>query len=280
MRFPKAFKSMVGRHKRLTRKTRPELGNHQKCWIWGRNLVLETLRAHRWPIIELHLARSAADQEIQRTQQLARELDISVNLQTRVDLQKLCGSRDHQGYVAKMGEYPYVSLPELLASKQHDTCPLFVVCDGIQDPFNLGAILRTAEALRITGVIMGLRNQVGVTSHVARSSAGAVNHLEIARSDDLLGAAGRLQDRGIQLVGASEKAERPLSACDMRSATAVVIGNEGRGVQADLWEQCDQRVGIPLTGQVASLNAAVAAGIMLYEAHRQRQEHRPGQSHS
>ena len=144
MRFPKAFKSMVGRHNRLTRKTRPVLGNHQKCWIWGRNLVLETLLARRWPIIELHLARSAADQEIQRTQQLARELEISVNLQTSVYLQKLCGSRDHQGYVAKMGEYPYIPLPELLASEQPDTCPLFVVCDGIQDPFNLGAILRNS----------------------------------------------------------------------------------------------------------------------------------------
>ena len=261
---------MVGRHKTRPSHKPPALGNHQKCWIWGRNLVTETLRAGRWPILELHLARSLPENESSQVRQAASAMHISIEDRSTDQLLKLCRNRDHQGFVAKMAEYPYVSLLDLLDNRQATEQPLFVVCDCIQDPFNFGAMVRTAEALGVTGVIIGQRDQVGVTSHVARASAGAVNHLAITRTDDLLATAGILQSRGTQLVAASEKAEYPLSACDLKPSTAVVIGNEGRGVCAELWKLCDTRARIPLTGNVASLNAAVASGIVLYEAHRQR----------
>ncbi len=271
---------MVGRHNPRPSNKLPALGNHQTCWIWGRNLVTETLRAGRWPILELHLATSLAEDESSRVRQIASGMQITVKAQTNDQLLQLCRNRDHQGFVAKMAEYPYVPLTELLDNGQPSAQPLYVVCDSIQDPFNLGAMLRTAEALRVTGVIIGQRDQVGVTSHVARASAGAVNHLAITRTDDLLETARVLQSRGTQLVGASEKAKCPLSACDFRPSTAVVIGNEGRGVRAELWSLCDQHARIPLAGRVASLNAAVASGIVLYEAQRQRQHDQIGPARS
>jgi len=263
---------MVGRHDRSARKSQRLLGNHQKCWIWGRHLVQETLAAGRWPMLELHLAKSADDSEAHALQERARELDVAVQLRTSDDLQKLCRSRDHQGFVAKMAEFPYTTVPELLDGQSATHPPLYLICDSIQDPFNLGAILRTSEALQVSGVLIGRQNQVGVTSHVARSSAGAVNHLLISRVDDLVTTIGLFRDRGIRVVGASEKADCPLTDCDMRRATAVVVGNEGQGIRAEVWKQCDQRIAIPLTGQMTSLNAAVACGIILYEASRQRQQ--------
>jgi 23S rRNA (guanosine2251-2'-O)-methyltransferase len=147
---------------------------------------------------------------------------------------------------------------------------LLLILDAIQDPHNFGAILRSADAMGMSGVFVGKTGQAEVTSLVARSSAGAVNHISLAQVDDLAGLAELLQSRGVQILGASEKEGIPADQCDFRRPTALVIGNEGIGIRPELLRLCDARVTIPQHGHVGSLNAAVSAGILLYEARRQR----------
>jgi 23S rRNA (guanosine2251-2'-O)-methyltransferase len=182
-------------------------------------------------------------------------------------LSKQCAQEDHQGYVARMGPFPYTPLAaSLKAVTEHGFA---LVLDGIQDPFNFGAILRSAEVFGVGAVFVGPDQQAGVTPHVARASAGAVNRLSLVQTErvPLLR---RLRKEGLQIVGASEKAELPLDHCDLRKPTALLIGNEGRGLSPEVIPLCTTRVRIPQHGQTNSLNAAAAAAILLYETRRQR----------
>ena len=149
--------------------------------------------------------------------------------------------------------------------------PLFGILDGMQDPHNFGAVIRSAHVLGVDALFVPSRGQVEVTAQVARSSAGAVNYLRIAQADDLLSLASQLRSRAIRLIGASQNAARPIFACDLTTPTAIVIGNEGSGIRPELLEACDELVIIPQFGALESLNAAVSAGILFYEAQRQRQ---------
>lgn len=244
------------------------LGNHQRCWIWGRHVVRETLRAGRWPPLEVWLADRLPTVELDEARDLATASGGLVTVAESKQLTKRCRSAEHQGYVARMPPFPYDSPDELLAPRPGT--PLFVVLDRIQDPFNFGAILRCADALGIDGVIVDATGQAEVSSQVARSSAGAVNHLRIAETGDLPGVLARMRRGGVAVVAADEKATRALFDCDFRRPAAVVIGNEGTGLRPEILAECDDRVRIPQQGHVGSLNAAVSAGILLYEAARQR----------
>lgn len=263
---------MVERYKRGKGK-KNLLGSHQKCWIWGRNLVLETLAAGRWPIVELFLS-DALDAET-RTSSVARaaSLGVPVEVVTPAALENMGHTREHQGYLARMSPFPYVDLESVLpSSDSRGDAPFFVMADGIQDPFNLGAVIRSAEVFGANGVIIQESGQTGVTSMVARSSAGAVNRVPVARVESLEAAAAILAAGGITLVGASEKAEASLDACDFRGPVCIVVGNEGFGLSPAIQDRCDVRVRIPQQGHVGSLNAAVAAGIFFYELRRQRRQ--------
>ena len=253
---------------RRKRKKQPLLGSHQRCWLWGRHTVLETLRAGKWPVLELRLADRLPPAALAEARTLAAELNVPAFVESGDGLTRRCRTAEHQGYAAKMPPYPYDAPEEIL--RHASSRPLLVVLDSIQDPHNFGAILRSAEVLGLDGVLTGEQGQVEVTSLVARSSAGAVNHLRIARETDLGGALRRLRERGLTLVAASEKAARPLFACDFRRPAAVVIGNEGFGIREELLQLCDEQVTIPQSGRIGSLNAAVSAGILFYEALRQR----------
>lgn len=246
------------------------LGNHQRCWIWGRHVVRETLRAGRWTPLELWLADRLPVAELDEARHLAaaRGCTVTVTVTESEQLTKRCRSAEHQGYVARMPPFPYDSPDDLLAPRPGT--PLFVVLDRIQDPFNFGAILRCADALGVDGVFVDATGQVEVSSQVARSSAGAVNHLRIAEAGDLPGVLARMRREGIAVVAADAEADREVFDCDLRRPTAIVIGNEGTGLRPEILAECDERVRIPQRGHVASLNAAVSAGILLYEAARQR----------
>jgi 23S rRNA (guanosine2251-2'-O)-methyltransferase len=185
------------------------------------------------------------------------------------ELEKLGHTHEHQGYLARMQDFPYATLQDLLKEKS-DSPSFFVMLDGIQDPYNLGAILRSAEVFGAHGAILQATGQVGVTSMVARSSAGAVNRIPIARVESLEDTAVSLMQRGVALVGASEKAPAELPACDLRRPACIVIGNEGTGMSEGVRSRCSEWVKIPQHGHVGSLNAAVAAGIFFYELRRQR----------
>jgi len=167
-----------------------------------------------------------------------------------------------------MGPFPYDSADALLAARP--AVPLYAVLDRVQDPFNFGAILRSAEVFGVDAVFIGRDEQAPVTSAVARSSAGAVNHIPIAVAEELCVLLAQLQRAGIVCIATAPEAGTELPVCDLTRPTAFVVGNEGSGVAAALLGGCDARVRIPQHGRVGSLNAAVAASIVFYEARRQR----------
>lgn len=262
---------MVERAKRGKHKHKRQerlLGNHARCWIWGRNLVAATLECGRWPIVELHLADSLPAVRLAEARAAAARLGVRVHVAGRDVLERLGQTSEHQGYLAKMGPYPYATAADVLAGGGDS--PLYLILDAIQDPYNFGAMLRSAGAFGAAGVFIGCSRQAPVSSMAARSSAGVVNRLPIAVVDDLVGLAHTLRGRRVTVVGASEKGGRPLTACDFRRGTAIVIGNEGTGISPELQACCDVLARIPIAGGVGSLNAAAAAAVFFFEVQRQR----------
>ncbi len=253
-----------GKHKRQEKL----LGSHARSWLWGRNLVRETLAAGHWPILELHLADDLPADQVAEARAAADRLGLTATVEPQRVLEQLAHTAEHQGYLARMGPYPYTTVDEVLSSAPAN--PLYLILDGIQDPYNFGAMLRSVWAFGVDGVFIGTRRQVPVPSMVARSSAGAVNRVPIARVADLSDLAQTLRERGVRVIGASEKAEQPLTAGDFRGATAIVIGSEGTGISPDLLARCDSLARIPIEAAVGSLNAAAAAAVFFFEVRRQR----------
>jgi 23S rRNA (guanosine2251-2'-O)-methyltransferase len=247
---------------------RPLLTNHNRCWIWGRNTVLETLRAGRWPVLELVYSERCESTALDEVFTIANQSAIQLDLLHDAEITKKCRSDEHQGLAARMPPFPYQDVSHLL--DQRPQTPAFVLLDRIHDPYNFGAIIRSVEVLGIDGVIVGTRDQALVNSQVARSSAGAVNYVPIAQVNDLVSAVVDLRDRGFQIVGTSDHASASIFEADFRQKTVLVIGNEGHGIQPALESLCTCFVQIPVLGQVSSLNAAVSAGILFYEVLRQR----------
>lgn len=259
---------MVGKNRRSGRRQQKLLGSHQKSWLWGRNAVLETLRAERWMPIELVVSGSVDVAVEQEVRQAADARNIPLIMADNERLIQLCGARDHQGLLAKMPPYPYESVDEALGNAA--SAGLFLILDSIQDPYNFGAICRSASVFGVDAVFTRSTDQVEVTSHVVRSSAGAVNRLAIAREDNLTELIGHIQQSGIRVVATSVQAEQTIAMADLRGPVAILIGNEGSGVDSALLDAADELVTIPQATEFDSLNAAVAAGILLYEVQRQR----------
>lgn len=262
---------MVERSRRSRRKRRakqPVLGNHQRCWLWGRHVVLETLAAGKWPIYELRLSSELSEADCKQVCDQAEQAGVLYKIEPGEELTKQCGSQEHQGYLAKMPPYPYDDIATL--EDNWPSVPLFLMLDGIQDPYNFGAILRSAEVLGADAVVIGQDHQTGITSQVARSSAGAVNHLRIVRTKDLTGVLESWKARRVKIFGASEKSSVPIYNLDCTTPLALILGNEGFGIRPQLLDCCDELTAIPQSGQVGSLNVAVSLGILCYEVSRQR----------
>jgi 23S rRNA (guanosine2251-2'-O)-methyltransferase len=258
---------MVERYRR--RKGKPALlGNHQRCWLWGRHVVTETLRAARWPVLELHLSDRLPEDDLAFAEHWSRSHDSSLTVEPFERLTDLCHSREHQGFLAKMAAFPYDRVDDVLSAAKLQ--PLFGLLDGLQDPHNFGAVIRSAHVLGVDALFVPTHGQVEITAQVARSSAGAVNHIPIVQADDVVALAEQLRSRGIRVIGTSQRASQPIDHCDLTCAAAIVIGNEGIGIRDELLAVCDELVTIPQFGAVESLNAAVSAGILFYEAQRQR----------
>ncbi len=260
---------MVERYRRGKGKRRM-LGNHQKSWIWGRNLVLETLRAGNWLPMDLLLSEELATDVRSEAEQLAHDQDIPFERVEPARIRQLCGTSEHQGFAAKMPEFPYANVHDLAAIVQENDPVMLLICDRIQDPFNLGAMLRSADGFGVSAVIIPDSEQVGVTSLVARTSAGAVNHVPIVQCESLTDVGEQLRDLGVSILACSEKAESNIGLCDLTRSVALVVGNEGKGVSRALLDLADSHVRIPLQGAVSSLNAAVAAAVVMYEVQRQQ----------
>ncbi|MCX6005160.1 MAG: 23S rRNA (guanosine(2251)-2'-O)-methyltransferase RlmB [Chloroflexi bacterium] len=239
--------------------------------IEGRNPVIEALRAGR-PISKILLDRNIKSQgAVDQILQLAKVKGIRVEYVDRqaMDVQGSTGSS--QGVIAFAAAKKYISLEELFAiSREKNEPPLYLILDGIEDPQNLGAILRTAEATGVHGVVIRERRAVGLTPAVARASAGAVEYMPVAMVTNISQAIVTMKKNNVWVTGIDMTGELDYSKSDFKLPTALVIGGEGKGLSDLVRKRCDFIAFIPMRGQIASLNASVAAAVVMYEALRQR----------
>lgn len=241
--------------------------------LYGRNAVYESLRAGRRPLHRLLLAQGGHPNALRKELvALAHRRNCPVEERPRGDLARLAHTREHQGVVLEAGPYPYVALDEIVATAQAaGPQALVLLLDRLQDPQNVGTLLRTAEAVGVQGVLLPEHEAAAVTPAVVRASAGACEHLPIARVNNLVRAMARLKEAGIWVLGL-EKDPRAIlyTEADWARPVAVVVGSEGTGLRRLLRERCDGLVYLPMSGRVGSLNAAVAGSVILYEIWRRR----------
>ena len=238
--------------------------------IEGRNAVTEALRAGT-AIDKLYIAKGETDRTLARIAANAREAGVVVVEADRRKLDAMSATHSHQGVIAVAAAAAYATLEDLLdRAAGRGEPPLLVICDEISDPHNLGAIIRTAECAGAHGVIIPKRRSAGLTAVVAKTSAGAVSYLPVARVPNIPSLLKDLQKRGLWIFGTAAGGTTALYDADLRSPAAIVIGSEGDGMGRLVRESCDFLVSIPMKGSISSLNASAAAAILLYEAVRQR----------
>lgn len=238
--------------------------------IEGRNAVTEALRSGI-AIDKIYLAKGETDRTLSRIASEARKAGVVVVEADRRKLDAMSLTHSHQGIIAIAAVRAYATVEDILSiASARGEKPLLVVCDEISDPHNLGAIIRTAECAGAHGVIIPKRRSAGLTAVVAKSSAGAVSYLPVARVPNIPSLLKDLKKQGIWVFGAAAEGTVPLYGADFKNAAAIVIGSEGDGMTRLVRESCDFLVSIPMKGQISSLNASAAAAILLYEAVRQR----------
>ncbi len=238
--------------------------------IEGRNAVTEALRAGT-AMDKLYVARGETDHTLGRIIAQAKKAGVVVAECDRRKLDAMSETHSHQGVIAVAAAQRYASVEEILqTAADREEPPLVVVCDEISDPHNLGAIIRTAECAGAHGVVIPKRRSAGLTAVVAKTSAGAVSYLPVARVPNIPALLKDLQKKGLWIFGAAAEGDRSLYDTDLRSPAVIVIGSEGDGMSRLVREGCDFLVSIPRRGRISSLNASAAAAVMLYEALRQR----------
>lgn len=237
--------------------------------IIGRNSVLEALRAGR-AIDSLLVARGERSGSIGRILAECREKGIVIKEVDAKKLDFLCGRGNHQGVAAYAAAHAYACVADLLAlAQQRGEAPFLIICDELEDPHNLGAIIRTAEAAGAHGVIIPKRHAASLSFAVSKAAAGALEYLPVARVGNLAATLDELKKQGLWIYGADMDGT-PFCKTDYSGPAALVIGSEGHGLGRLVKEKCDFIVSLPMKGKINSLNASVAAGILMYEIARQR----------
>ena len=238
--------------------------------IYGRNAVHECLRAKRRDVFKLLVAEG-----VQEKGALAQSLQLASSSGKRIPLQRVPRaqldrvSEGHQGVVAEVSGYPYAALDDILSRATRP--PLFLVLDCVQDPQNLGTLLRTAEAVGVEGVVIAKDRAAGITPAVVNVSSGATEHLQIAQVTNIARALQTLKESDLWIVGLEDvPGAQDYATVDLHGPLAIVVGSEGQGIRRLVRETCDILVKLPMRGVVSSLNAAVAGSIVLYETLRQR----------
>ncbi len=242
--------------------------------LYGLLPLLEVLRAKSRPVERITLAEGAHDSRLHELLELARAANVPVRRAPRADLQRMALGANHQGVIASVAAAHYHDAGKLLdalsARIGTDDAPLALALDGVEDPRNLGAILRTAECAGAHGVFVPERRAVGLTETVAKASAGALEYVPVARTGNIVRLIEELKERGVWTIGTAADADMDYTAWDWTQPCALLLGGEGEGLRRLVRERCDVLVSIPLRGRIASLNVSVAAGVVLYEALRQR----------
>ncbi len=238
-------------------------------WLTGFHAVEEALAAGR-ALDRIVIARGRHGERVETVVQLARSKSVPVRFEDRLQIDRLTGTREHQGIAALAAAKPALALEDLLTAKTPQG--LLVLLDGIEDPHNLGAIVRTALAAGANGVVIPERRATGLTDTVERASAGALAHLPVARVKNLVRAMEEMKEAGYWLIGLDERAEKKYTEADFSGQIGIVLGGEGGGLHELTRKRCDFLVSIPTVGPVRSLNVSVAAGVVLFEVARQRQQ--------
>ena len=237
--------------------------------IEGRNAVLEAFRSGKC-VDKLFILDGCQDGPVRTIAREARKTDTIINYVSKERLDQLSETRAHQGVIAQVAAYEYSTVEEILArAEEKGEPPFLILLDNVEDPHNLGAIIRTANLAGAHGVIIQKRRAVGLTSTVAKTSAGAINYTPVAKVTNIVRTIEELKEKGIWFVCADMGGET-MYDLDLTGPMGLVIGNEGEGVSRLVREACDFTASIPMKGDIDSLNASVAAGVLAYEIVRQR----------
>ena len=237
--------------------------------IEGRNAVLEAFRSGKC-VDKLFILDGCQDGPVRTIAREARKTDTIINYVSKERLDQLSETRAHQGVIAQAAAYEYSTVDEILArAEEKGEPPFLILLDNVEDPHNLGAIIRTANLAGAHGVIIPKRRAVGLTSTVAKTSAGAINYTPVAKVTNIVRTIEELKEKGIWFVCADMGGET-MYDLDLTGPMGLVIGNEGEGVRRLVREACDFTASIPMKGDIDSLNASVAAGVLAYEIVRQR----------
>jgi len=233
--------------------------------VIGRNAVIETLKGDR-TIETLYISNNKLEGSINTIVSLAKENRILIKEVDKRKLDSMCDGATHQGVIAKVTPYKYSEVSDILAlAEERGESPFIVILDEVEDPHNLGSIVRTAELFGVHGIIIPKRRSASVSATVYKSSVGAIEHVKIAKVTNLNATIEELKLKGIWVYGADIRAEEYSYQVDFSGPCAVIIGNEGRGISKLTVQKCDKLIKIPMVGKINSLNASVAGGIIMYE---------------
>ncbi len=239
--------------------------------IEGRNPVLEALKSER-EIDKILISKGNKEGSIKKIIGMAKDMGIPVQYTDKNKINQISTSHAHQGVIAYVAAYRYYEVDEVInRARAKDEKPFLILLDEIEDPHNLGSVLRTANAVGAHGVIIPKRRSVGLTATVAKTSAGAIEYVPVAKVTNLARTIDKLKEQGIWVIGADMDGEDVHYNCDLKGNICIVIGSEGKGISRLVKEKCDFLVRLPMMGEVSSLNASVAAAVLMYEAIRQRE---------
>ncbi len=240
--------------------------------IYGRKPVLEAIRSGQRGITRVYLLQGSRDNALDQIETHAKARNIPVSLETRHRMDTMAPNQNHQGVIAVAEDFKYADLQDVLDIARDKKEPAFILLlDEIEDPHNLGAIIRSADAAGVHGVVIPKNRAVGVNATVLKSSAGASEHVTTVQIANLNDAIKKLKEAGVWVVGTDIDTNKNFYEYDYRQPVAIIIGNEGRGLRRLVKENCDELVKIPMAGKMSSLNASVASALMLFEVTRQRE---------
>lgn len=238
--------------------------------IAGRNPVMEALKSGR-EIDKILIAKGTEGGSLIKIIGKAKDRGIPIQYVERQKLNEMSSSDVHQGIIATVAAYEYCEVEDILENaKSKGRDPFLLILDEIMDPHNLGSMMRTADAVGVDGIIIPKRRSVGLTSTVAKSSAGAIEYVPVAKVSNIAQTIDKIKDMGIWVAGADMSGSKEHYNMDLEGPLALVIGNEGEGISRLIKEKCDFLIKLPMVGQVSSLNASVAAAVLMYEVFRQR----------
>lgn len=236
----------------------------------GRNPAIEALKSGR-EIEKIFVASGSNQGSIKKIVAMAKDKGIIVQLVDRKKLDAMSSTGSHQGVIALVAAHEYKSIQDILdLAQKREEPPFIIILDEIEDPHNLGAIMRTAECAGAHGIIIPKRRSVGLTSVVAKTSSGAIEYIPVAKVTNISATIEELKEKGLWIYGADVDGEEYYYEKDLKGSIGIVIGNEGKGISRIIKEKCDFLVKIPMKGKVSSLNASVATAVITYEVLRQR----------